>query len=88
MYRLRRGAAGDCDGVGRVSTAQVPDRCRKARPGSFAPDDAVAFAEALDALLGDAERRERMARAGAAAGLALPGWEDTARVAGGVLDSV
>jgi len=69
-------------------TGAVPDTVPEGAGLLVAPDDAAAFADALDAVLGDAERREGMARAAAAAGRALPGWEDTARIAGGVLDSV
>ena len=69
-------------------TGAVPDTVPEGAGILVAPDDAAAFADALDAVLGDAERREGMARAAAAAGRALPGWEETARIAGGVLDSV
>jgi len=69
-------------------TGAVPDTVPEGAGILVAPDDAAGFADALDAVLGDAERREGMARAAAAAGQALPGWEETARIAGGVLDSV
>ena len=69
-------------------TGAVPDTVPEGAGLLVAPDDAVAFAEALDTVLADAERRDAMARAAAAAGRALPGWEDTARIAGGVLDGV
>lgn len=51
-----------------------------------APDDAPAFADALDRVLGDAHLRAGMARASARAGAGLPGWSDAARIAGAVLD--
>lgn len=45
-----------------------------------APDDAVAFADALGQLLGDADRHAAMAAASRAGGRKLPQWQDTARV--------
>lgn len=51
-------------------------------------DDEAAFAEALSALLLDADARGCMSLAAAAAGAALPNWADTARIADAVLDRV
>jgi glycosyltransferase involved in cell wall biosynthesis len=52
------------------------------------PDAPEAFAKALEQVLGDAVLRGRMAAASRQAGAALPGWPDTARLAGEVLDRV
>jgi glycosyltransferase involved in cell wall biosynthesis len=52
------------------------------------PDDAAAFAAALRRVLTDCALRDRMADAAAEAGADLPGWEDTARIAGEVLDAL
>ncbi|ETX28925.1 glycosyltransferase family 4 protein [Roseivivax isoporae] len=66
----------------------VPDTV-PADAGRVVPvDDADAFAGALRALLSDADHRDRLARAAAAAGARLPGWGDTARVAAQVFDSL
>lgn len=53
-----------------------------------APDDAPALAQALRRMLTDPAQRAARAAAAARAGAALPGWSDTARVAGGVLDAL
>lgn len=53
-----------------------------------APDDPAAFAAALRAVLSDGARRAAMADAARRAGAALPGWEDVARRAAGVLARV
>lgn len=53
-----------------------------------APDDAPALAQALRRMLTDPAERAARAAAAARAGAALPGWSDTARVAGGVLDAL
>ncbi|MBD3764790.1 MAG: glycosyltransferase [Rhodobacterales bacterium] len=50
--------------------------------------DPVALAAALDRLLADPALRGGMAAASARAGAALPGWDQTARIAGAVLDAV
>lgn len=50
--------------------------------------DAGALATALRRLLAEPGLRDRMAAAAARHGAALPGWTDTARVAGQVLDRV
>lgn len=69
-------------------TGAVPDTVPEGAGLLVAPDDAAAFADALDAILADADFRKRVAGIAAAAGGALPGWDDTTRIAGGVLDSV
>ena len=77
-------------------TGAVPDTVPERAGLLVAPDYAVAFAEALDTVLADAERRDAMAppppppssrRRCRGAGPSRLG-RDTARVAGGVLDSV
>jgi glycosyltransferase involved in cell wall biosynthesis len=52
------------------------------------PDDPVAFAEALRAVLEDADFRARLAERSARVGEALPEWRDTARVMRNVLARV
>lgn len=52
------------------------------------PDDPGAFSAALRALLEDDTRRAALAAAAAGAGARLPTWDDTARIAGRVLDAV
>ncbi len=69
-------------------TGAVPDTVAKNAGLLVPPDDAAAFAAALDRLLGDPKLRTDTARAAQAAGAALPGWDDTARVAGLVLDGL
>lgn len=71
-----------CD-AGAVSET-VPDAARLLVP----PDDPVAFAGALRAVLGDAALRRRLEDAAIRAGHDLPGWEDTARIASAVLDRI
>jgi len=50
-----------------------------------APDDPVAFAQALEQVLSDPQTRARLAQASRARGEALPRWSDTARVMRDVL---
>ncbi|TYR33242.1 glycosyltransferase family 4 protein [Mesorhizobium microcysteis] len=52
------------------------------------PEDPNALAQALRSLLDDPRQRDRLARASAQAGARLPGWLDTARIAGRVLDDL
>lgn len=53
-----------------------------------APDAPVAFSRALGQLLADASLREEMADHAGHAGQSLPAWQDTARIAGDVLDAI
>ncbi len=69
-------------------TGAVPETVAKGAGILVAPDDANAFAAAIDRLLSDPAERARMAEASRQAGAALPGWGDTARIAGEVLDAV
>ena len=62
-------------------TGAVPDTVPTDAGELVPPGDPVAFAAALRAVLADADRRDRMARAAARAGVALPNWSDTAAVA-------
>ncbi len=52
------------------------------------PEDPEAFAEALREILSNSALRERLSRNAAHYGEALPGWKDTAAIAGGVLDGL
>jgi len=70
------------------ATGAVPDTMAEGAGLLVPPEDPEAFAAALDRLLSDAALRDRMARTSAAAGAALPGWSETARIAGDVLDRV
>ncbi|MCU0910343.1 MAG: glycosyltransferase [Rhodobacteraceae bacterium] len=67
-------------------TGAVPDTVAPDAAILVPPDDAPALADALAAVLSDAPSRSAMAAASARAGQALPGWDDTARIAGTVLD--
>ncbi len=69
-------------------TGAVPDTVPADAGLLVAPDDPDQFARALRALLVDTDKRKDLARASHAAGLSLPTWEDTARVASQVLASV
>lgn len=53
-----------------------------------APDDAPALSQALRQMLTDPADRAARAAAAARAGVALPAWSDTARLAGAVLDAL
>lgn len=69
-------------------TGAVPDTV-PATAGLLVPvEDADAFAHALDRLLIDPALCAAMAQASAGFGAALPSWEDTAALAGGVLDGL
>ena len=50
------------------------------------PDDAPAFAQALEQVLSDPQTRTRLAKASRAQGAALPRWSDTASIMRDVLD--
>ncbi|MEO0862821.1 MAG: glycosyltransferase family 4 protein [Pseudomonadota bacterium] len=52
------------------------------------PDDPGAFAAALRSVVSDGALRGRMGAAAAQAGRRLPTWDDTARIAGTVLDAL
>jgi glycosyltransferase involved in cell wall biosynthesis len=67
-------------------TGAVPDTVPAGVGRLVPPDDCAAFAEALADLLGNAAGRAACADAAMAAGRNLPGWADTARVAGQVID--
>ena len=67
-------------------TGAVPDTVAKAAGMLVEPENPEAFAKALDQLLADRGLRAQMAAAAGRAGAALPGWEQTAQVAGVVLD--
>jgi glycosyltransferase involved in cell wall biosynthesis len=69
-------------------TGAVPDTVPAEAGRLVAPDDEIALAEALAELLTDDETRARVTEAAVAAGRALPGWDDTAAVAGRVLDAL
>ncbi|MBL4919253.1 glycosyltransferase family 4 protein [Szabonella alba] len=69
-------------------TGAVPDTVPASVGLLAAPDDPAAFADSLDLMLTNATLRQDMARASALVGAALPGWYDTARLAGEVLDQI
>jgi glycosyltransferase involved in cell wall biosynthesis len=69
-------------------TGAVPDTVPSAAGRLVPPDDAPALADALAELLRDEDARDACARAALDAGQARPGWADTGRVAGRVLDRV
>ncbi|WP_410218564.1 glycosyltransferase family 4 protein [Paracoccus sp. (in: a-proteobacteria)] len=52
------------------------------------PDDPQAFADALRRLLSHPQERFTLAKAAAQAGRVLPAWDETARLAGAVLDNL
>lgn len=69
-------------------TGAVPDTV-PAGAGLLVPvDDPAAFADALRRLLEEEGPRTRLSAAAADAGARLPAWDDTARIAGAVLDRV
>lgn len=69
-------------------TGAVPDTV-PASAGTLVPaDDPEAFAAALRQMLTDTEFRSNAALAAAAAGCELPGWADTAAIAGTVLAKI
>ncbi|QBX36056.1 glycosyltransferase family 4 protein [Paracoccus liaowanqingii] len=69
-------------------TGAVPDTVPQDAGLLVAPDDVPALAQALRRLLEDPSERSARAAAAARAGAALPGWPDTARLAGQVLDAL
>lgn len=68
------------------ATGAVPDTVPPDAGLLVPPDDPGAFAAALARVLDDAALRDAMAAAAARAGAALPGWAETARCVGAVLD--
>jgi glycosyltransferase involved in cell wall biosynthesis len=64
----------------------VPDTVPSAAGILVPSDDPEAFGGALRRLLTEPDLRHSMAEASAAAGRALPGWTDTARIVGAVID--
>jgi glycosyltransferase involved in cell wall biosynthesis len=69
-------------------TGAVPDTVPPEAGLLVPPDDPEALAEALARLLSDGNMRARLTEAARCAGARLPGWPDTARVAGEVLDGL
>jgi glycosyltransferase involved in cell wall biosynthesis len=69
-------------------TGAVPDTVPPDAGLLVPPEDPEALAGALRHVLTDAALRDRLARAAATAGAALPSWPDTARIAGRVLDAL
>lgn len=69
-------------------TGAVPETVPAAAGLLVPPEDPQALAQALRSLLDDPWQRDRLAHASAQAGASLPGWLDTARVAGRVLDGL
>jgi len=66
----------------------VPDTVPPGAGRLVAPDDPVAFAAALRAVLTDAGRRKAMREAALVAARALPGWEDTGAIVARALDTL
>lgn len=69
-------------------TGAVPDTVPKGAGSLVAPDSLGELSGALARVLTDTALRGRMARVALRAGSELPAWQDTARVAGAVLDSL
>ena len=69
-------------------TGAVPDTVPEAAGLLVPPEDPAALRRALRHLLTDEAARTRMAAAARTAGAALPGWPETARTAGTVLDAL
>ncbi len=69
-------------------TGAVPDTVPPETGILVPPDSPEAFAAALRGLLTDFALRQAMATAARTAGAALPGWGETARIAGTVLDAL
>lgn len=70
------------------ATGAVPDTVPKGAGLLVAPDNVGQMAGALARVLTDGALRRRMARAALRAGADLPSWQDTARIAGAVLDGL
>ena len=69
-------------------TGAVPDTVPPETGLLVPPDDPEAFAAALRSLLSDPAEHDRRATAARTAGAALPGWPETAGIAGTVLDAL
>lgn len=69
-------------------TGAVPDTVPAAAGRLVAPEDVTAFADALADLLEDKGALEGCATAALAAGQTLPGWADTAKTVGNVLEQI
>jgi len=69
-------------------TGAVPDTVPAEAGLLVTPEDPAAFAAGLRRMLTQGSERAAMARAAARLGAALPSWDDTARVAGRVLDQL
>lgn len=69
-------------------TGAVPDTVPSDAGRLVPPDDPQSFANALEALLCDASLRSNLTVASRTAGLQLPTWAHTAKVAGDVLDAL
>lgn len=67
-------------------TGAVPDTVPVAAGLLVPPEDPSAFAAALEQMLTNPDLRAAKAHASGSFGAALPGWPDTARIAGAVLD--
>lgn len=69
-------------------TGAVPDTVPAGTGLLAPPGDARAFAAALRSVLGDRAERTRLTEGAALAGAGLPRWQETAEIAGEVLDRV
>lgn len=69
-------------------TGAVPDTVPDSAGLLVPTDDVGALAAAIAKLLTDIELRERLAKGAKAAGQNLPGWDDTSRIASGVLNAL
>lgn len=70
------------------ATGAVPDTVPSKAGLLVRPDAPGQMAGAMGRLLTDHALRKRMAKASLRAGADLPGWSDTAKIAGGVLDAL
>lgn len=70
------------------ATGAVPDTVPKGAGLLVAPGNVGELSGALGRVLTDTALRGRMARVALRAGSELPTWQDTARIAGGVLDGL
>lgn len=69
-------------------TGAVPDTVPPQAGHLVPPDDAAAFAAALEDLLGNRMRYEECAEAARIAGESLPSWADTAQTVGALLEGL